>query len=107
MSSFSIARRLKSFGYAIWGILLLIATQHNAWIHFASTSAVLALGIRCQIDKFDWCLVTFSVGFVWVTEAFNTALELLADEVSQEHRIRIGQAKDLGAGAVLISAITA
>jgi diacylglycerol kinase (ATP) len=40
-----------------------------------------------------------------LTEALNTALELLADEVSLERRERIGKAKDVAAGGVLIAAM--
>jgi diacylglycerol kinase len=42
---------------------------------------------------------------VWVAEALNSALEFLADEVSLEKRERIGKAKDVAAGGVLIAAI--
>jgi diacylglycerol kinase (ATP) len=36
----------------------------------------------------------------------NTAIEFLADEVTRERREGIGRAKDVGAGAVLLAAIT-
>jgi diacylglycerol kinase len=44
---------------------------------------------------------------VWMAEALNTAIEFLADEVSLERRERIGKAKDVAAGGVLITAIVA
>jgi diacylglycerol kinase len=40
-------------------------------------------------------------------EALNTAIELLADEVSLEQRARIGRVKDVAACAVLASALAA
>ena len=55
----------------------------------------------------EWCLLIFAVAFVWVTEALNTALEFLADEVSLEHRPLLGRAKDLGAAVVLICSLGA
>ena len=42
-----------------------------------------------------------------MAEAFNTALELLADQASPEWRPDIGRAKDLSAAAVLIAALGA
>jgi diacylglycerol kinase len=42
---------------------------------------------------------------VWLGESLNTAIEFLADEVSLEQRERIGNAKDVAAGGVLIAAI--
>ena len=44
---------------------------------------------------------------VWAMEAMNTALELLADEISLEQRPRIGRAKDVAAFGVLAAAIVA
>jgi diacylglycerol kinase (ATP) len=43
---------------------------------------------------------------VWLGEALNTALELLADEVSLEQRPLIGKAKDVAAAGVLIASLT-
>ena len=44
---------------------------------------------------------------VWVAEALNTALELLCDAVSPDFHPLVGKAKDVAAGAVLISAMGA
>jgi len=57
------------------------------------------------INRVDWVLLTVAISMVWIAETSNTALEFLADEVSLEHRERIGKAKDLAAAAVLISAL--
>ncbi len=42
---------------------------------------------------------------VWMAEALNTAFELLADVASPEFHPVVAQAKDVAAGAVLLSAI--
>jgi len=65
------------------------------------------LGWYLKIAHDDWCWVATAIALVLMAEAFNTAVETLADEVSLEHRVRIGIAKDLGAGAVLIAALAA
>jgi len=70
-----------------------------------ATLAVLALGMGLGINRVDWVLLTVAIAMVWIAETSNTALEFLADEVSLEHRERIGKAKDLAAAAVLISAL--
>jgi diacylglycerol kinase (ATP) len=44
---------------------------------------------------------------VWSAEAFNTALEQLADALHPERHAGIGRAKDVAAGAVLIAAVGA
>jgi diacylglycerol kinase len=66
-----------------------------------------AAGLWLGVTRWEWCALVFAIGLVWTVEALNTALEFLADEVSQEHRELIGKAKDAGAGGVLLASITA
>ncbi len=44
---------------------------------------------------------------VITAELLNAAIERLADRITREEDPLIGQAKDLGAGAVLITALSA
>ncbi len=44
---------------------------------------------------------------MWIAEAFNTALEALADAVHPERHEGVGRAKDVAAGGVLVAAIAA
>ena len=99
--------RATSFRHAIRGILLVVWTQPNASIHLVATLAVVLAGIGLNVTHGEWCALVFAIGLVWVAEALNTAVELLADEVSREQRELIGKAKDVGAGAVLLASIAA
>jgi len=89
------------------GILIVIRTQPNAWIHLVATLAVLLAGKLLNVSRGEWIALIFAIGIVWTAEALNTALEFLADEVSLERRERLGIAKDVGAGGVLLASITA
>jgi len=100
-------RRLRSFGHAFRGGRTLVATQPNARVHAVATLAVTALGIALQIDRLEWVALAFAMALVWLAEAMNTAVELLADEVTLEQRERIGQAKDVAAFGVLAAAVGA
>jgi len=51
--------------------------------------------------------LVFAIGFVWVTEMFNTCIERVMDYVSDQRHKDIKFIKDLAAGAVLVAAITA
>ena len=53
----------------------------------------------------EWIALLICIGAVLAAEAFNTALEALADRISTEYSPLIRDAKDLSAGAVLILAI--
>ena len=105
--SFRYADRLRSFAYAWAGLRTLLRTQHNAWIHAAATLLVMAAGAYFRLAASEWLWLVLAMTLVWTAEAFNTALEFLADAVTQERQPLIGQAKDVAAGAVLIAALGA
>lgn len=102
--TFSISDRIKSFGYAFNGILIMLKSQHNAWIHLAFSGVVMIAGILFKFKPAEWCWILLSIMAVWMAEAFNTALEFLADVISPEIQPLIGKAKDVAAGAVLLAA---
>ena len=96
---------LNSFKYAFHGIRVLISTQHNARIHLLATITIIAAGFYLGFTSPEWCLIIFAAVMVWTAEAFNTAIEFLVDVASPEFHPLAGKAKDVAAGAVLISAI--
>jgi diacylglycerol kinase (ATP) len=104
---FRLSDRVFSFRHAIRGILLVVRTQPNAWIHLVATLGVIGAGLCLPLVHWEWAALVFAIGLVWTAEALNTAIEFLADEVSQEKRERIGNAKDAGAAGVLLASITA
>jgi diacylglycerol kinase (ATP) len=55
----------------------------------------------------EWCWIVLAIMSVWTAEALNTAFEFLADVASPEFHPLVQQAKDVAAGAVLLSAIGA
>jgi diacylglycerol kinase (ATP) len=103
-SRFSVHSRLRSFSFAFAGLRLFASSEQNAWIHAAATVAVLALAAYLQPTRYDWMWLIFAIGWVWMAEAFNTAIERLADQVTLERSEGIRVVKDLAAAGVLISA---
>ncbi len=99
--------RMRSFACAGRGVVLLLRTQANARIHLLATVAVIAAGIAFHVTRGEWALLAVALGIVWITEAANTALELLGDRITLQHDETIRRAKDVAAGAVLLAAITA
>jgi diacylglycerol kinase (ATP) len=103
---FSIAARLRSFGYAGRGLGTL-ATQHNAWIHAVATVVTVAVGLALRLGRLEWLALVFAMVLVWAAEALNTALELLCDVASPGFHPLVRRAKDVAASAVLICALGA
>lgn len=100
----SVVKNLKSFRYAFKGIYALFKNENNARIHLVASIAVVILGFYFKISTADWCWLTVAIGFVWVIEGINTAIEKIVDLVSPEFNQKAGEIKDLAAGAVLIAA---
>jgi diacylglycerol kinase (ATP) len=104
---FSLIKRAKSFTYAGRGLWVFIKTTHNAWVHLVILAAAIALGAYFHITTVEWMMLVFAGGFVLVSEAFNTAIEIDIDLTSPEYHPYAKDTKDVAAGAVLLSAITA
>jgi len=104
---FQFTGRFRSFRHAIVGILRMIRCQHNAWIHALATLIVLAAALFFHISAADWCWMILAISIVWTAEALNTAFEFLADAASPEFHPLVRDAKDVAAGAVLLTAIAA
>lgn len=85
----------------------MLKTQHNAWIHAGATLVVCLAGVAVGITRVEWLGIIIAIVAVWTAEALNTALELLADAAAPEIDPLVAQAKDVAAGAVLISSLGA
>jgi diacylglycerol kinase (ATP) len=104
---FSFRSRIRSFRYAISGILAFIRQEHNARIHAVATVAVIIAGIVFHVSYSEAATLAVVTGSVWITEMLNTCLERMADVVHPAAHPTIKFIKDLAAGAVLVAAITA
>lgn len=106
-NGFTLRKRLRSFGYAFHGIFLLVSQEANAWIHCFAAVCVIAAGFFFGISTMEWVAVVFAIGMVLAAEAVNSAVETLADRVTEDYDEAIKRTKDLASGAVLILAMAA
>ena len=104
---FEFTGRIRSFRYAVRGIWLTLRTQHNAWIHAVATAIAVGAGVYFNLSRGEWCWIVLACASVWTAEALNTAFEFLADATTKEFHPVVCQAKDVAAGAVLITTIGA
>jgi diacylglycerol kinase (ATP) len=82
----------------------MLVSQQNARIHAVATLFVCLLGVFLRLDRMEWCGIALAIAGVWMAEALNTALEFLADAAVPQFHPRVGKAKDVAAGAVLLAA---
>ena len=102
--AFQFTGRIRSFRDAIAGIFRMIRSQHNAWIHAIATAGVIVGGLFFQLSRGEWCWIVLAISTVWTAESLNTAVEFLADAASPKFHPIVRDAKDVAAGAVLITA---
>lgn len=100
-------KRANSFKFAFKGIIIAIKTQANMRIHMVAAIIVVTTGFYFQISYAEWILIVLAIGFVVSAELFNSAIEFLTDLISPQKNTIAGNVKDIAAGAVLISAISA
>jgi diacylglycerol kinase (ATP) len=105
--SFSLIRRAQSFRFAWRGLVAVARNQHNAWIHGGATVLALVAGLALRLSAGEWALLVLAIAGVWAAEAFNTAVEVLGDALAPNDHPLVGKAKDVAAGAVLVTAVAA
>jgi diacylglycerol kinase len=99
--------RLQSFQCAFTGLWHTLKTQHNAQIHLIIAAIVVILGIVFKLTLTEWAILSLTIGLVLTAEMLNTVAEAAMDYASTEFDPRIKTIKDVAAGAVLVTALTA
>lgn len=103
-----IHRFVKSVACALSGISFTFITERHFKFHVVAALVAIGLGFYLQVSAAEWGLIVLAIGFVLVSELFNTGLERSCDAVSGGQWCEfVKHAKDASAGSVLLSAITA
>ena len=95
----------KSQGHARSGIKLIFKNERNFRIDLIAAIIVVIVGFLFKISHTDWIAISLVISMVFVSETINSAIEALCDTVSLEYKVNIKYAKDVSAGAVLVSAL--
>ncbi len=98
---------LDSFRYAVEGIVHVFRTQRHMRFHFFTVVLVLLLGLMLGLGRTEMAVLFLVVSGVLAAEMFNTAVESVVDMITQAYHPLAKLAKDIAAGAVLITSINA
>ncbi|MBI2264731.1 MAG: diacylglycerol kinase [Armatimonadetes bacterium] len=98
---------LESFNFAVAGIIYAFRTERNIRIHFYVAVAVLLMCLHFDLNKTDLMVVFMAMALVIVAEMFNTAIEAMVNLLTLSRHPLAKKAKDVSAGGVLLTAITA
>jgi diacylglycerol kinase len=100
-----LSARIRSFGYAFRGIAIFFRETPHAKVHLLAIGVITALGWYVSLATWEWCGIFLCMGLVVTAEAINSAIEYVVDLVSPNPHPLAGKAKDVAAGAVLLSVI--
>jgi diacylglycerol kinase len=100
-------RFLLGFTYAFRGLWHALRTQRNARVHLACACVVTIAGLLLRLSASEFALLYVAIAGVFIAEMFNTVIEICVDLARPEYDPLAGLAKDVAAGAVLLSALLA
>lgn len=98
---------VRKFAWAIEGLAAVIREEHNMRIHLLAAATALGLGWIVKLQRGEWGLLVFAIVLVLVAEVINTAIERVVDLISPQYHPLAEKAKNMAAGAVLLTAIAA
>lgn len=104
-SQSEMAKFMAGFRYAFNGLWYALRTQRNARVHVIIAMLAIVLGIVLHISAVEFALVFVAIASVFIAEMFNTVFELSIDIAAPDYHPLAKIAKDVAAGAVLLSAM--
>lgn len=95
---------MRSFYYAIRGLVNAYRSEVNMRIHVVAAVLVTVAGFYFKIAAAEWGMIVLCICSVVAMELINTAIEQLCNHVTAEQHPAVKQIKDIAAAAVLVSA---
>ena len=102
-----ITGRIRGGGYAIKGAWLLIRNEASIQVQLCIAIGVTIAGFYFDITATEWICQLLAIGLVMAAEGLNTATEKIADFMHPDFHNKIGEIKDVAAGAVFFAALIA
>ena len=96
---------VKSFRYAIAGVVAAAKSERNMRIHIVAAVAAISLGVCLGLSVCEWAVIILCIALVMSLECANTAVEASVDLSSPDIHPLAKKAKDCAAGAVLLASI--
>ena len=98
---------VESFYYAVSGFASVCRSERNMKIHLLAALMVICLAFLVDVSRMEWAILVVTIFLVLVAEAVNTAVEKTVDLITETYHPLAEKAKNIAAGAVLLSAVNA
>ena len=91
--------------YALNGVRLAFRSQRNFRKHLVIALLTFVVAYFLKVTIVEFCIILFANTLVLVCEMFNSVVEFVIDAYYKNKWAKLAKlAKDIGAGAVLVSA---
>ena len=98
---------IDAWANAFNGIIYAVTTQSNIKKQLVIAVAVMLISLFFDLSKAEFLCLMFTVVLIIVAEMINTAIETVVDLYTDLYHPKAKIAKDVGAGAVVITAVNA
>jgi len=92
---------------ALHGLLYSCKTQRHVQFHLFAAAFVITCAWWLGFNRWEWIVLILTISSVITAEVINTAVETVVDMAQPNFHPLAGLAKDIAAGAVLVTAIQA
>lgn len=96
---------IESFNHAIDGIIYAFKNESNMKRHVFMAILVAIVSLFFNMTRIEMAIICITITLVIFAELLNTTLEKIVDLVYEYYEPRAKIAKDVGAGAVLVTAL--
>jgi len=100
-------RVYMSFSDAMQGVAYAVRMERNMRIHLLLALLVVVFAAALGVTRLELVALILAMGLVFTAELFNTAVEEMVDLVTPDFHPLAGVIKNIAAGGVLVSALTA
>lgn len=98
---------IRKFAWAIAGLMAVIGEEQNMKIHLIAAAIAVGTGWILGLERVEWGLLFIAITLVLMAEVINTAIERTIDLIAPQYHPLAEKAKNMAAGAVLLSALAA
>ena len=98
---------IESFNAAVEGFVYVLRNERNMRVHFLTALFFVLLGVYLNFTGPEILILSATITLVLLAEMVNTSIEHIVDLVKPEMHPMAKVIKDMGAGAVLLTAVNA
>ena len=103
----NVLRLIKSFQYAIRGLIKIFREEQNLRVQLTAAIFVLFLAWNFGLNRIEWSIILILIVIVILMEVVNSAVERISDVLKPRIDNYVKEIKDIMAAAVMIASILA